>query len=82
MRNPYRMIYEHFRLRRSVEWLTAQALRELYGGSLDYVKEVADYCVFTKMTAVKRELPPGREYKPSGFRSFNGKVVDRSEPKT
>jgi len=34
------------------------------------------------MTAVKRERPPGREYKPSGFRSFNGKVVDRSEPKT
>jgi hypothetical protein len=81
IRNPYRAIYEHFRLRRGLEWLTAEALRERYGGSLDYVKKVADYCVFKKMTAVKRERPHVREYRPSFFKSLNGKVVDRSGPK-
>jgi hypothetical protein len=38
-RNPYRAIYEHFRLQRSMEWLTAEALCELYGGNLDYCEE-------------------------------------------
>jgi hypothetical protein len=81
IRNPYRAIYEHFRLRLGLEWLTAEALRERYGGSLDYVTKVADYCVFKKMTAVKRESPQAREYRPSFFTSINNKVVDRSEPK-
>jgi hypothetical protein len=61
MRNPYRAVYEHFRERRSLEWLTAEVLHERYGGSLDYVKKVADFCVYKKMTAVKHERPHGRE---------------------
>jgi hypothetical protein len=81
MRNPYRAIHEHFRLRRSLEWLTAEALCERYGGSLHYIKKIADYCASKKLTAVTRERLHGREYKPSFFISFNGKVVDRSEPK-
>jgi hypothetical protein len=81
IRNPYRAIHEHFRLRLGLEWLTGEALRDRYGGSLDYVTKVADYCVFKKMTAVKRERPYGREYKPSFFTSINDFVIDRSEPK-
>jgi hypothetical protein len=81
MPNPYREIYEHFRLQRSMEWLTAEELRERYGGSLDYVRKVADLCVFEKLTAVKWEGPRGREYRPSHKRAINDRLVDRSEPK-
>lgn len=79
--NPYRAIYEHFRLQRSMEWLTAEALRERYGGSLDYVRKVADHCLFDKLTAVSRKRPHGREYRPSRFTAINDRRVDRSEPK-
>jgi hypothetical protein len=81
MRNPYRAIYEHFRLQRSMEWLTAEALRERYGGSPDYVRKVADHCLFDKLTAVSRKRPHGREYRPSRFTAINDRRVDRSEPK-
>jgi hypothetical protein len=80
MQNPYRAIHEHFRLHHSLQWLTAEGLHARYGGSLDYVQKVADYCVFEKMTAVKCEGPHGREYRPSLFTSINGKTVDRSKP--
>jgi hypothetical protein len=64
-----------------LEWLTAEALCERYGGSLQYVKKIADYCAYEKLIAVTRERSYGREYRPSFLRSINGKVVDRSEPK-
>jgi hypothetical protein len=78
---PYREVYDHFRERRSLEWLTAEALQQRYGGSLDYIKKIADYCVYVKLTAVKCEGPYGRQYRASFFTSISGKVVDRTEPK-
>jgi hypothetical protein len=81
MRNPYRAIYDHFRLQRSMEWLTAEALCECYGGRLDYVRKVADHCAAKKLTAVTRRGTHGREYKPSLIVAINDRLVDRSELK-
>jgi len=81
VKNPYRAIYEHFRLQRSMEWLTAEDLRERYGGSLDYVRKVADFCVREKLTAVSGGSSHERKYRPSRFTAINDRRVDRSEPK-
>jgi hypothetical protein len=77
---PYREVYDHFRENRSLEWLTAIALQERYGGSLDYITKVADFCVYEKMTAVKWEGPHGREYRPSLYKAVNDIPVDRGKP--
>jgi hypothetical protein len=87
-KNPYREIDRFFRegLKRHRqgepldEWQTAEALQARFGGSLDYVKRVADHCLFVKLTAIHREGPHGRAYRPSFHRSIDDKMVDRSEP--
>src|SRR5262249_40730257 len=55
--------------------MTPEALREHYGGSLDYVRKLADHCAAEKLTAVTRRGPYGREYKPSRIVAINDRRV-------